>query len=376
MKKLLLLSITIWLVSSCVSVSAQTDPNVLPTIGNVGIGTTTPISKLEVMGTVHIDSTLKVSDSLSVTGNTKLGQDLKVEGNLYLTNLPSYETATGVLEPLFKSADGAVYKGPILATQNAAIPCLTLPDGSFANVPFWISNVATASLYTGFCSNSKVGIETDLPRVSLDNRGTTYSNRLALGNADPLAMIEYFSLKINSSPATAYPLMAITSGVNNLFTLNSSGLVNTKFVQTSQIGINVDPSGASQIGVFHIKTNLPNTNTTPVFLIENQVNKLFQLNNNGHVYARQIRVNLDNAWPDYVFKKNYKLMTPLELESFINQNGHLPNVPSESEIQKTGLDLGESNRVLLEKVEELTLYMIQQQKMLDEMKLELEKLHK
>ena len=70
MKKLLLLSITIWLVSSCVSVSAQTDPNVLPTIGNVGIGTTTPISKLEVMGTVHIDSTLKVSDSLSVTGNT------------------------------------------------------------------------------------------------------------------------------------------------------------------------------------------------------------------------------------------------------------------------------------------------------------------
>lgn len=65
-----------------------------------------------------------------------------------------------------------------------------------------------------------------------------------------------------------------------------------------------------------------------------------------------------NGWADYVFKKDYELKTLEEVEQFIKQNGHLPNIPSADEVVKNGLDLGEMNSKLLEKIEELTLYNI------------------
>ena len=94
------------------------------------------------------------------------------------------------------------------------------------------------------------------------------------------------------------------------------------------------------------------------------------------MYARQIRVNLDNSWPDYVFSDDYRLMPLNEVETFIKQNGHLPNVQPAIEIEEEGVDLGETNRVLMEKVEELTLYLIEQQKVLEQVQLELEELKK
>ncbi len=60
-----------------------------------------------------------------------------------------------------------------------------------------------------------------------------------------------------------------------------------------------------------------------------------------------------------MFEKDYKLMTFAELKSFIETNQHLPNIPSALEYQENGVDLGEMNRLLLEKVEELTLYLLQ-----------------
>ncbi len=68
------------------------------------------------------------------------------------------------------------------------------------------------------------------------------------------------------------------------------------------------------------------------------------------------------AWADFVFDKNYKLRTLTEVESFINQNGHLPEVPSTQEVQTNGINLAENDAKLLQKIEELTLYMIAQDK--------------
>jgi hypothetical protein len=65
-----------------------------------------------------------------------------------------------------------------------------------------------------------------------------------------------------------------------------------------------------------------------------------------------------------------------ELKAFIDKNGHLPNVTPAAIVDKDGLDLGETNRILMEKVEELTLYLIEQQKSLELLKLELELLKK
>lgn len=70
-------------------------------------------------------------------------------------------------------------------------------------------------------------------------------------------------------------------------------------------------------------------------------------------------------WPDYVFHKTYKLRPLSEVEQFIQQNHHLPEVPSAAEVEKNGLDLGKNQAVLLKKIEELTLYTIEQNKKLE-----------
>ncbi len=77
--------------------------------------------------------------------------------------------------------------------------------------------------------------------------------------------------------------------------------------------------------------------------------------------------------PDYVFKKDYKLRSLQEVEEYVTEKNHLPEVPSAEEIQKNGLDLAEMNMTLLKKVEELTLYTIQQQKQIDELKARLDR---
>ncbi|MDR2235910.1 MAG: hypothetical protein LBE92_07280 [Chryseobacterium sp.] len=71
-----------------------------------------------------------------------------------------------------------------------------------------------------------------------------------------------------------------------------------------------------------------------------------------------------NGWADYVFKPDYKLMPLSEVEKHIQNKGHLPNIPSADEIVKTGIDLGQMDAKLLEKIEELTLYSIEQNKKL------------
>lgn len=82
---------------------------------------------------------------------------------------------------------------------------------------------------------------------------------------------------------------------------------------------------------------------------------------NGNIHAKEIKVNND-IWPDYVFKSDYKLSDLEEVEQHILKNGHLSGIPSASEVYSNGIDLGEMNGKLLKKIEELTLYLIEQNK--------------
>lgn len=94
----------------------------------------------------------------------------------------------------------------------------------------------------------------------------------------------------------------------------------------------------------------------------------------GKIFATEVLIKHEADWYDHVFESNYKL-TPLnELETFINKNKQLPDVPSSEEVKENGINLGEMNGVLLKKVEELTLYIISQQKMIDELQQKVEKL--
>lgn len=96
----------------------------------------------------------------------------------------------------------------------------------------------------------------------------------------------------------------------------------------------------------------------------------------GGVLSKEVNVKVEGseAWPDYVFKPNYKRMTLGEVEKFIAINGHLPNVPSAAEMAANGNNLGKTDAKLLEKVEELTLYLLEMKKANDAQAAELKSL--
>ncbi|WP_333888897.1 hypothetical protein [Sphingobacterium siyangense] len=83
----------------------------------------------------------------------------------------------------------------------------------------------------------------------------------------------------------------------------------------------------------------------------------------GKIQAEEIKVTTAvTDWPDYVFEEGYKLPNLDEVELFVKSEKHLPEVPSAQDVQEKGIELGEMNKVLLKKIEELTMYVIQQQK--------------
>jgi len=87
---------------------------------------------------------------------------------------------------------------------------------------------------------------------------------------------------------------------------------------------------------------------------------------NGKIRAKEIKV--ETGWSDFVFEKEYKLPTLIEVEKHIKVKGHLKDIPSAKEVEKNGIFLGEMDSKLLQKIEELTLYTIQQQKEIETLK--------
>jgi hypothetical protein len=90
----------------------------------------------------------------------------------------------------------------------------------------------------------------------------------------------------------------------------------------------------------------------------------YKLAINGSAIATAMWVKNFANWPDYVFKTDYKLPALNDLKTYIDKNHHLPDVPTEKEVKQNGLNLGEMNKVLVKKVEELTLYMIDKDRQL------------
>jgi len=99
---------------------------------------------------------------------------------------------------------------------------------------------------------------------------------------------------------------------------------------------------------------------------------IWKLSVNGNIRAKEIKV--ETGWSDFVFYSDYKLPTLLEVENHIKEKGHLKNIPSAKEVAENGIFLGEMNSKLLLKIEELTLYTIQQEKKLKNQDSKIEKI--
>jgi hypothetical protein len=95
----------------------------------------------------------------------------------------------------------------------------------------------------------------------------------------------------------------------------------------------------------------------------------------GGILAEELTIELQANWPDYVFEEEYNLPTLYEIEQYIKEKRHLMNIPSAAEIEKNGLQVGAMQAKLLEKIEELMLYTIDQEKRIKALEAEILKLH-
>jgi len=94
----------------------------------------------------------------------------------------------------------------------------------------------------------------------------------------------------------------------------------------------------------------------------------------GSVIATSVKVQLMDVWPDYVFEKSFRRLSLPELEHYVNTEKHLPEMPSAQAVSRDGIDLGEMHVKLLKKIEELTLYLIEQNKQIEILKEKINKM--
>jgi hypothetical protein len=94
---------------------------------------------------------------------------------------------------------------------------------------------------------------------------------------------------------------------------------------------------------------------------------------NGKITAKDVEVK--PRWGDFIFDKDYKLLSLDQVEDFISIHKHLPNIPSEAEVSANGIELGKMNSLLLQKIEELTLYMIELKKENEKLNAKIENLN-
>jgi hypothetical protein len=150
----------------------------------------------------------------------------------------------------------------------------------------------------------------------------------------------------------------------NLISGQSYGRLYTNVSCPTRVGIGLNDPTA----LLHIRPKFLGS-TNKLFLVEGVMGQasaqpIFQITNDGITRAREIIVDLE-VWPDYVFKPSYQLMPLRDLRSYIKLNGHLPNVPSAMQIQRKGLSLSQNARFAMEKIEELTLYVLDLQDQID-----------
>ena len=144
---------------------------------------------------------------------------------------------------------------------------------------------------------------------------------------------------------------------------------NTQFTQYNSNGLNFFKPAINGHNGYDYLLYLNNDGTVG---IGTHITNGYKLAVKGTIICEELKVKLYAHWgdiPDYVLKKDYKLPALSEVADYINKNQHLPGIPSAKEISEKGLSVGEMNLALLKKVEELTKYLIEQQKQIDELKL-------
>jgi len=158
---------------------------------------------------------------------------------------------------------------------------------------------------------------------------------------------------------------------------NANGTGNLTFLYSTASNSHTEGARLNTSGNFLIGTATDNghklhVNGSGFFFGKVGIGTISMADNNFKLFVesgiRTRKVKVDQlAWPDYVFSPRYKLRTLKELEEFIKEFSRLPEIPSAKEVEENGLDLGDNQALLLKKIEELTLYVIEINKRVDKL---------
>ena len=194
------------------------------------------------------------------------------------------------------------------------------------------------------------------------------NGRVGIG-VHPNAQGWFGHINLQTDNTSALNLIALTTNTQSskiLFSNTSSPRHMIADDYTTQ-NLLIQPGiGGAGSNILHVKGRLLIGNTTNNS-VPNGSTLDWKMAVDGNIVAKKCVVQI-NQWSDDVFGESYKLTPLTEVEQFIKENKHLPEIPSEAEVCKEGVSLGEMNNLLLRKIEELTLHIIAQQKQIDELK--------
>jgi hypothetical protein len=243
--------------------------------GNMGIGTTTPVAKLDVLGDARIENSASASISL-VSGDQNTAS-IRVYKQSSGTSVGLLHFSHSLEHSLWSAYGGTVYltgAGNLGIGNSTPDARLHIPSGQDVELGNTNNGFIMLGNYTG-------------PNLVIDNNEIGYRNN------------------------GAWAELAIQ---------NDGGSV--------RIGGVALPAG-------------------------------YRFGVDGKAICEELKVQLSGDWPDYVFSNNYSLKSFDELRDYITVNRHLPNIPAAAELEKNGLELGDMQKRMMEKIEELTLYVLQ-----------------
>ena len=333
--------------------------NSLPDSGYVGIGTLTPESQLDVQGETRLDGPVTVYGTMHVLDSTIIDTTLQVHGT-------------------FKAFEKAVFAAPVRINDKLRVEGLSWMNGGMKvnGLPYF--------------STSDSMPEFQFMLIKPDNGIVKQISFQELRNGMYKAVGDPIGIEVCPPTEIASPYWVATPGklfpncpeifvgvgtTNPLYKLDVLG--STRL--TGNVGIAMNPNNQAQLRIKndnrpagialyneHIVDNryglriYVNRNLTRAIGVTgiDGIKDVFRVLGNGTVYAKEIFVLPIAEFPDYVFESDYKLMPLPELSSFISLNNGLPNMPSADFVAKNGLQLGEMQRLMVEKIEELTLYVI------------------